>query len=61
MYYDMTFIMSSTQQKIDKCPNCGAPIEVNSAGVCEYCGSKVVGENANWVMSKKVCVRQINL
>ena len=61
MYYDMTFIMSSTQEKIDKCPNCGAPVEVNSAGVCDYCSSKIVGENTNWVMSKKVCVRQVNL
>ena len=41
-----------------RCPNCGAPIEVNSAGVCEYCGSKVVGENTNWVMSKKEKISQ---
>ena len=60
MYYDMTFIMSD-KEEIVNCPNCGAPIDVNSAGVCEYCGSKVIGENTNWVMSKKVCVRQVNL
>lgn len=61
MYYDFTFIMKNTDEKIDKCPNCGAPVEVNASGVCPYCGSKIVGENTSWVMSKKVCTRQINL
>ena len=61
MYYDFTFIMSATQEKIDKCPNCGAPVDVNSAGICSYCHSKIIGENTSWVMSKKVCTRQINL
>lgn len=61
MHYEFTFIMSDKQEKIDKCPNCGAPIDVNSAGVCEYCNSKIIGENTNWVMSKKVCIKQINL
>ena len=61
MYYDLTFIMSATQQKIDKCPNCGAPVDVNSAGTCPYCHSKIIGENTSWVMSKKVCTNQINL
>ena len=61
MYYDFTFIMKNTEQKIDKCPNCGAPVEVNASGVCPYCNSKIVGENTSWVMSKKVCTRQVNL
>lgn len=61
MYYDFTFIMKNTDEKIDKCPNCGAPVEVNASGVCPYCSSKIVGENTSWVMSKKVCTRQDNL
>lgn len=61
MYYDFTFIMKNTDEKIDNCPNCGAPVEVNASGVCPYCNSKIVGENTSWVMSKKVCTRQINL
>ena len=61
MYYDFTFIMKNTEEKIDKCPNCGAPVEVNASGVCPYCNSKIVGENTSWVMSKKVCTRQVNL
>lgn len=61
MSYDLTFIMKNTDEKIDKCPNCGAPVEVNASGVCPYCNSKIVGENTSWVMSKKVCTRQVNL
>ena len=61
MHYDLTFIMSASQTKIDHCPNCGAEVEVNSSGICEYCGSKIVGENASWVMSKKICTKQTNL
>jgi len=53
--------MSDNIEKVINCPNCSAPVDVNSAGVCEYCGSKIVAENTNWVMSKKVCVRQVNL
>ena len=61
MYYDFTFIMKNTDEKIDHCPNCGAPVEVNASGMCPYCNSKIVGENTSWVMSKKVCTRQVNL
>lgn len=62
MHYEFTFIMSDNQeQKIDSCPNCGAKVDVNSAGTCEYCGSKIVGNNTSWVVSKKVCLRQTNL
>ena len=61
MYYDFTFVASKSQKKIDKCPNCGAPVEVNSVGVCPYCNSKIIGENTEWVMSKKVCTNQVNL
>ena len=61
MYYDFTFIKSKSEHKIETCPNCGAEVNVNSAGVCEYCGSKIVGENTTWVMSKKVCTNQVML
>ena len=62
MHYEFTFIMSNDENaKIDTCPNCGAHVDVNSAGTCEYCGSKIVGKNTNWVISKKVCLRQTNL
>lgn len=56
--YDITFVMKANEEKLDKCPNCGAPVEVNASGVCPYCGSKIVGENTEWVMSKKLSVSQ---
>ncbi len=61
MYYDLTFVMSASQAKIESCPNCGAPVDVNTSGTCSYCGSKIVGENSNWVLSKKICTQQENL
>ena len=61
MVYEMTFIEKLEKAKLDKCPNCGAPINMNSTGICEYCNSKIVAENTEWVMSKKVSLRQENL
>ena len=56
--YDITFIMKANGEKITHCPNCGAPVEVNASGVCPYCSSKIVGENTEWVMSKKISISQ---
>ena len=58
MTYDITFVMKANEEKIKNCPNCGAPVEVNSSGVCPYCNSKIVGENTEWVMSKKISISQ---
>jgi len=35
-----------------KCPNCGAPLEINESGVCKYCKANVVSGNFDWVLSK---------
>ncbi|KAA0216156.1 hypothetical protein EDM80_04560 [bacterium] len=36
----------------DRCPSCGATLDrVNMAGICEYCGSKVISGNFDWVLS----------
>lgn len=61
MVYEMTFIEKLEKTKLDKCPNCGAPIDMNSSGICEYCNSKIVDDNTEWVMSKKVSLHQQNL
>lgn len=61
MVYEMTFIKKLDKTKLDKCPNCGAPININSVGICEYCNSKIVDDNTEWVMSKKVSLYQQNL
>jgi predicted lipid-binding transport protein (Tim44 family) len=39
--------------KIDKsCPNCGAPLDVSMAGVCNYCKVKVTTGQFDWVLSR---------
>jgi endogenous inhibitor of DNA gyrase (YacG/DUF329 family) len=34
------------------CPNCGAPLKVNIAGVCQFCGGKITSGDFDWVLSK---------
>lgn len=34
------------------CPNCGAPLEINMAGVCKYCQAKVTTGEFDWVLSR---------
>ncbi|MHC4597450.1 MAG: TIM44-like domain-containing protein, partial [Planctomycetota bacterium] len=42
----------SKKRKQDACPSCGAPVKVNMAGDCEYCGSKVTTGDFDWVLSQ---------
>jgi hypothetical protein len=34
------------------CPNCGAPLRVSNAGVCEFCGGKITSGEFDWVLSR---------
>jgi len=34
------------------CPNCAAPLKINAAGVCEFCGGKITSGDFDWVLSK---------
>jgi hypothetical protein len=34
------------------CPNCAAPLRVNNAGVCEFCGGKITSGEFDWVLSR---------
>ncbi|MDQ6651272.1 MAG: TIM44-like domain-containing protein [Acidobacteriota bacterium] len=34
------------------CPNCGAPLKVNNAGICQFCGGKITSGEFDWVLSK---------
>ena len=34
------------------CPNCGAPLTINQAGVCEYCDTKITLGQFDWVLSR---------
>jgi hypothetical protein len=33
-----------------KCPNCGAPVDVNAAGQCAYCGTVITNGENDWVL-----------
>ncbi len=35
-----------------QCPNCGAALKINMAGVCEYCRGKVTSGEFDWVLSR---------
>lgn len=39
------------------CPNCGAPLEITSAGRCAYCGSIITNEDHDWVIA---AMRRVN-
>ena len=32
------------------CPNCGAPLEINTSARCPYCGSVLEAEGSDWVI-----------
>jgi predicted lipid-binding transport protein (Tim44 family) len=36
----------------DQCPNCGAQLKINMAGICEYCGGKITSGEFDWVLSR---------
>ncbi len=35
----------------EKCPNCGAPLQINAAGICAYCDTKITTGRFSWVLS----------
>lgn len=51
-----TFIRRRGVKSNDKpdsaCPNCGAPLQISMAGVCEYCGGKVTSGEFDWILSR---------
>jgi len=52
-----TFIRNRQAKPIEtrvdlNCPNCGAPLKVNQAGVCQFCGGKITSGEFDWVLSK---------
>lgn len=41
------------EPRADKqCPNCGAALQINMAGVCEYCSAHITAGEFDWVLSK---------
>ncbi len=43
--------VTNNQDIVRKCPNCGASINVNASGKCEYCGSIYNLEDYDWVIA----------
>ncbi len=35
-----------------KCPNCGAPLDLDLAGVCSYCKAPVMSGDYDWVLAR---------
>ncbi len=57
--YEIKFRKSLDENnKVTKCPNCGADIEMNTSGICEYCHTKLVTENTKWVLTEKKLLDQ---
>lgn len=53
--YMLTFTKktnASSQGIAKKCQACGAPMDVNNSGKCEYCGSIYKQEDHDWVLTK---------
>ena len=47
------------EAKLTHCPSCGAELkDYNGSGVCEFCGSKIVSDNTEWVLTEKQAVNQ---
>ena len=60
--YLITFVKTSSQEtRVTKCPNCGAEIDAVAGGKCEYCGTVIVVDAKDFVMSKKTCIGQRKL
>lgn len=56
--YEITFVRTCEKIDIKNCPQCGAPVDVNNSGKCEYCKSTLVSKNYTLVMSKKKMLAQ---
>ena len=42
----------SSDKQNDQCPNCAAPLKINMAGICQYCGGKISSGDFDWVLSR---------
>lgn len=54
--YKLEFVKSVDEKDI-KCPNCGAPVNAVTSTKCEYCGSTIVFDANDFVLSKKNIIK----
>lgn len=53
--YFLTFKKSKITKEesmTKKCPGCGANIDINNNGICNYCGSSYDTQNYDWVLTE---------
>ncbi len=56
-HYLMTFVKTDKEVTGEtKCPDCGAKVDLNTSAKCEYCGSTIVKDAKEFVLSKKKVV-----
>lgn len=58
VHYKITLVRHMENNKLDKCPNCGAPIDIVSGGTCPYCNTTIINQSNEFIMSKKECLNQ---
>ncbi len=56
MNYEFSFIRKSgiktgENEKEFVCPNCGAPLDINSSAKCEYCDSVIIKDATDWCIN----------
>lgn len=56
--YKITFTKHTTDKAIKYCPNCGAKVDINSTGKCDYCASTIINKETKWIMTKKQMLNQ---
>ncbi len=57
--YEMQFVRKQdNSKKKTKCPNCGAEIDTVTSTKCEYCGSTIVVDANEFVLSKKTNINR---
>ena len=56
--YELTFVRTKESKVLGICPRCGAPVEGNNNGICEYCKSTIISNDYTLIMSKKKMLSQ---
>ncbi len=52
--YSLTFtkkVDADEQDIVKKCPGCGASLNINASGKCQYCGATYNQEDYDWVLT----------
>ena len=56
--YKLTFKCDEVDNKVYKCPSCGAELNDSNSTVCEHCHSIIVKKTSKWVLTQKKMIKQ---